>query len=64
MGEAVSCCCKDVGDAGVDVGIVAGVRAELSTNHVVTQNVWQIVPEHKQLRQTEKLIWIKRQWSV
>lgn len=53
VGEAVCCCGEDVGDAGVNVGIVAGVTAELPAHGVVTHNVWQIVPEHKHLRQTE-----------
>ena len=53
MGEAVSCCSEDVGDAGVHVSIVAGVTAKLSTHYIRTHNVRQIVPEHKQLGETE-----------
>lgn len=55
MGEAVRCCREDVGDAGVDIGVVAGVTAELPAHGVVTHNVGQIVPEHKHLRQTERV---------
>lgn len=49
MGEAVSCCCKDVRDAGVNIGIVAGVTAQLFAHGFVTHNVWQVVPEHEHL---------------
>lgn len=56
VGEAVSRCSKDVGDAGVNVGIVAGVTAELSAHRIVAHNVRQIVPEHKHLRETEGFI--------
>lgn len=51
VGEAVGCCCKDVGDAGVDVGIVARVTAQESAHGIVTHDVWQVVSEHKHLRE-------------
>lgn len=53
MGEAVSCGCKDVGDAGVNSGIIAGVAAKLSAHCIGANDVRQIVSEHKQLRETE-----------
>lgn len=56
MGEAVSCCSKYVGDAGVNVGIVARVTAKISLHGVVAHNVWEVVSEHKHLRQTEGFI--------
>lgn len=55
VGEAICCCGEDVGDAGVNILIVAGVTAELPAHGVVTHDVWQIVPEHKHLRQTERV---------
>lgn len=54
MGKAVSCCCKDVGDAGVNASVVAGVTAELCTHCDVTYNVRQIVPEHNHLRERDR----------
>lgn len=53
MGEAVSCGCKDVGDAGVNGGIIARVAAKLSAHCIGANDVRQIVSEHKQLRETE-----------
>lgn len=54
VGETVSCCCKNIGDGGVYVGVVARVTAKL-TDRIVTHNVWQIVPKHKCLWETENL---------
>lgn len=51
--KTVSCCCKNIGDGGVYVGIVARVTAKLCAHGIVTHDVWQIVPEYKCLRETE-----------
>lgn len=51
VGEAVSGCGKDVGDAGVHPGAVARVPAELPTHGVGSHDVGQIIPEHKHLRE-------------
>lgn len=64
VGEAVSCCSEDIGDAGVHLVIVAGVTAKQSAHRIVTHNVWQIVPEHKHLREAERFILFKRQWTA
>lgn len=50
VGEAVSRRRKHVGDAGVHVGVVARVAAELPAHGVRADDVRQIVPEHKHLR--------------
>lgn len=51
MGEAVSRCGEDVGDAGVDVGVVTWVTAELPAHGLGPHDVGQIIPEHKHLRE-------------
>lgn len=56
MGEAVSCCGKDVGDAGVNVGVVTRVTAELSAHCLIAHDVRQVIPEHEHLRTTESFI--------
>lgn len=53
VGEAVRRCSKHVGDAGVNVGVVAGVASELSPHGLIAHNVRQIIPEHEHLRQRE-----------
>lgn len=55
VGKAVSCCCKNIGDTGVYVGIVARVTAKLCAHCIITHNVWQIVSEHKHLRETQSM---------
>lgn len=50
VGEAVGSGGKDVGDAGIHVGVVAGVAAQVAAHGVVAHNVLQVVPEHKHLR--------------
>lgn len=51
VGEAVGCCGKDVGDAGVNVGVVSRVTAELSAHCFGSHDVGQVIPEHKDLRE-------------
>lgn len=51
MGEAVGCCGKDVGDAGVNFGVVTWVTAELPAHGLGSHDVGQIIPEHKHLRE-------------
>lgn len=50
VSKAVSCRGEDVGDAGVNVRVVARVRAELPANRFIAHNVRQVVPEHEHLR--------------
>lgn len=51
VGEAVGRCGKDVGDAGVNVGVVSRVTAELSAHCFGSHDVGQVIPEHKDLRE-------------
>lgn len=58
MGEAVSCCGKDVGDAGVNVGVVSRVTAELPAHGVGPHDVGQIIPKHEHLRENREMHFI------
>lgn len=54
VGEAVGRRGEDVGDAGVHVGVVTRVTAQLSAHDVGSHNVGQIIPKHKHLREDRR----------
>lgn len=53
VGEAVSSRGKNIGDCRVNVGVVAGIPAELPPHGLCSHNVWQIIPKHYDLKQTK-----------
>lgn len=55
VGEAVGRRGEDVGDAGVHVGVVTRVTAQLTAHCFSSHDVGQIIPKHKHLREDRRL---------
>lgn len=50
VSEAVGGGGEDISNAGVHVGVVAGVAAQVASHGFIAHNVTQVVPENKHLR--------------